>query len=245
MNIVLDRATRTLQIALAGAVAATQADVTASYVDKPAANEGEAQVVTNGATSVLVVDAPPAGQKRHVSAITVVNRDSAAITPTLSIVDSNGNTTTRLATVQLAVGDQLSISEQGGVQTIDASGEVKSSFAVPTSKLASSENAFIRTDAGVKDLLVAAANDRIVTGVITVTTAFADGDGTQPTLTIGEEGGSASKFSVAADLTGKAANTKIPFAGTLTGSKKLQGTLVAATGTTSTGAYRIDVHAAG
>jgi hypothetical protein len=112
---------------------------------------------------------------------------------------------------------------------------------VPSTAVASSENAYIRTDVGTKDLLVAAAAARRVMIVVTVTTAFANGDGAQPTLTIGEEGGSATKFAAAAKFTGAAAGATFAFAGTLTSGKKLQAVLVAATGTTSTGAYTIDI----
>lgn len=104
--------------------------------------------------------------------------------------------------------------------------------------------AYIRTDAGTKDLLAAAAVDRIVMIVVTITTAFATGDGAQPTLTLDEES-TAAKFAASAKFVTAAATTTFAFAGTLIAGKKLQATLVAATGTTSTGAYRIDVLATG
>lgn len=116
---------------------------------------------------------------------------------------------------------------------------------VQTTKLAKSENSYIKTDAGVKDLLVAAAAARVVMIVVTVTTAFADGDGAQPTLSIGEESGSASKFAATSKFASAAAGDTFTFSGTLTSGKKLQATLVAGTGTTETGAYTIDVIAVG
>jgi hypothetical protein len=76
--------------------------------------------------------------------------------------------------------------------------------------------------------------------VVTVTTAFANGDGAQPTLTIGEESGSATKFAAAAKFTGAAGGTTFAFAGILTSAKKLQAVLVPRPAT-STGAYTIDV----
>jgi hypothetical protein len=111
--------------------------------------------------------------------------------------------------------------------------------------LASSLNSYIKTDSGTKDLLVAAAAARIVQIIVTVTTVFANGDGAQPTLTIGEESGSASKFAAAASFTSAAAGATFAFSGTLTSGKKLQATLVAGTGTTETGAYTITVIAVG
>jgi hypothetical protein len=109
---------------------------------------------------------------------------------------------------------------------------------------ATSVNSYIVTDTGVKDLLAAAATARRVLILVIVTTAFANGDGGQPTLTIGEESGSASKFAAAAAFTGAAASTVAKvFGGSLTAAKKLQATLAAGTGTTETGAYTIIVFA--
>jgi hypothetical protein len=104
---------------------------------------------------------------------------------------------------------------------------------------AQSQNAYIVSDVGVKDLLAAAAVARTVVVTLRVTTAFANGDGAQPTVTIGEEG-NATKFAAAAVFTTAALGRVFVFTGTLTANKKLQATQVAGTGTTETGAYTID-----
>ncbi len=148
---------------------------------------------------------------------------------TIYIGDANGNGTEHVIT-----GD-MSLSDTG----------VASVTGVQASKLASAQVSYLKTDAGTKDLLAAAAVDRIVVIGVTVTTVFANGDGTQPTLTLDEEG-SAAKFAVAANFTSAAASLKaIVFCGKLSASKKLQATLVAGTGTTETGAYTINVIAVG
>lgn len=118
-------------------------------------------------------------------------------------------------------------------------------WVIPTTKLARSENAYVKTDDGVKDLLAAAGAARNVVIIVTVTTVFANGDGAQPTLTIGEESGSATKFAAAAKFTNAAAGATFAFAGVLTSGKKLQATLTTGTGSTETGAYTIDVIAVG
>jgi hypothetical protein len=149
-----------------------------------------------------------------------------------------------LASGHILVGDssnQAADVAMTGDVAIDNAGATS----IPTTKLATSENSYIRTDVGTKDLLAAAAAARKVMIVVTVTTAFANGDGAQPTLTIGEESGSATKFAAAAKFTGAAAGATFVFAGILTSAKKLQAVLVAATGSTSTGAYTIDVIAVG
>jgi hypothetical protein len=138
-------------------------------------------------------------------------------------------------------GNQAADVAMSGDATMDNTGAI----AIAATKLANSENSYIRTDVGTKDLLAAAAAARKVIIVVTVTAVFANGDGAQPTLTIGEESGSASKFAASTKFTNAAVGATFTFAGTLTAAKKLQATLVAATGTTSTGAYTIDVIAVG
>ncbi len=137
----------------------------------------------------------------------------------------------------------------GGVATLNVTGDIAISGSnvatVNATKLAAATSAFIKTDSGVKDLLAAAAATRQVIIVVTVTTAFADGNGTQPTLTIGEESGSASKFAATTPFVSGAAGLITVFAGTLTSGKKLQCTIVAGTGTTETGAFSITAIAVG
>jgi hypothetical protein len=107
--------------------------------------------------------------------------------------------------------------------------------------LASSGTAAItRTTAGVTTLLASSTANRTVVISVQITTTFADGDGAQPTLTIGQTG-SATKFAAAAAFTGATAGTTFSFSGTLTANTALILTSVAATGTTSTGAATVTV----
>ncbi len=80
--------------------------------------------------------------------------------------------------------------------------------------------------------------DKPVLILVEVTEAFANGNGTQPTFTIGQTG-SATKFSVAGLLTDAAKNSRFLIAGTWTNDTDLIVTAVVATGTTSTGAIRV------
>jgi hypothetical protein len=197
--------------------------------------------VSNSATAVDALLGTAGG--RTVVGLSVQNADTAAATVTVQYEDPS--VTRTIFSALLAAGDQLLYDEERGFYVLDSTGAAKQNASTPSTKLDSSENSFLKTDAGVKDLLVAAATARRVIIVVTVTTTFANGDGAQPTLTIGEEGGSATKFAAAAKFTGAAAGATFAFAGTLTSGKKLQGTLVAGTGTTETGAYTIDVIAVG
>ncbi len=151
---------------------------------------------------------------------------------------------------QVAAGDEVQAAiDASTTANTNTTGDVVVDFTAHTgtvqpTKLAKNELTAVVGDVGVKDLLVAAAAARIVMIVVTITTVFADGNGAQPTLTIGEESGSATKFAAAAKFTGAAAGSTFAFAGTLTSGKKLQCTQVAGTGT-ATGAYTIDVQAVG
>ncbi len=159
-------------------------------------------------------------------------------------IESALDTDTALPSGQIKVGNA-----QGVSTSVAMSGDVAISntgaTTVQTTKLAQSSNAFIKTDTGVKDLLLAAAQARVVMIVVTVTTTFATGDGSQPSLTIGEESGSASKFAAIGVPASSAAGVVTIFSGTLTSGKKLQATLTAGTGTTETGAYTITIIAVG
>lgn len=102
-----------------------------------------------------------------------------------------------------------------------------------------SENSFIVSTAGTTTLLAAQPFDRIVHIVVNITTAFAAGDGTQPTLAIGQTG-STTKFAATGVFTTHATG-QVVLCGTLSATKALIATTVAGTGTTETGAYTIDV----
>jgi hypothetical protein len=90
---------------------------------------------------------------------------------------------------------------------------------------------------GAIDLLAAKATARRVQIVIQVLDVFANGNGVQPTFTIGDES-NATRFVAAAELTNAAAGTKIVGAGIITAGEKLVLTATAGTGT-ATGAIRV------
>jgi hypothetical protein len=82
-----------------------------------------------------------------------------------------------------------------------------------------------------------ASNDRKVLIVVEVTEVFADGDGGQPTFKVGETS-TTDKFSVTSLLSAAALGQKFLLAGTLSATKALLVTAVAATGT-GTGAIKV------
>ncbi len=96
------------------------------------------------------------------------------------------------------------------------------------------------TTSGVQTLLAAVPNDRTVIISVQVTQVFANGDGAQPTFSIGQTG-TAAKFAATSVFTNAAAGATFSFAGTLTGGTALIVTAVAGTGTTETGAIRVTV----
>lgn len=187
----------------------------------------------------------PDGTSTNVSATSTISVPVAFLSTMLDAgYDLSPASGLPLTSAHILVGDsgnQAADVAMSGDATMSNTG----ALSIAATKLANSENSYIRTDSGVKDILAAAAAARKVIIVVTVTTVFANGDGAQPTLTIGEEDGSATKFAAAAKFTNGAAGATLVFSGTLTSGKKLQATLAAATGTTSTGAYTIDVIAVG
>lgn len=95
---------------------------------------------------------------------------------------------------------------------------------------------------GTVTLLAAAREARVVQIVVHVTTVFADGTGTQPTLLVGQTGDT-DAFAAAAVFTDAADESKIVLTGTLAANKALLLTQVAATGN-GTGAYTVSAIAA-
>lgn len=103
---------------------------------------------------------------------------------------------------------------------------------------AGASNSYLKTDTGTKTLALAdPLLDRIVLITVNVTTAFANGDGAQPTLALGETS-TVSKFAATTIFASKAVGS-YTFAGVLSATKDLIATLVAGTGSTETGAFQI------
>ncbi len=98
--------------------------------------------------------------------------------------------------------------------------------------------AYIVSTTGVQTLVAAAALTRYAIIVAQVVTTFADGDGAQPTFSIGETG-TATKYAPTSAFTGATAGTTTVYAGTLTSGAALIVTAVAGTGATETGALTI------
>lgn len=102
--------------------------------------------------------------------------------------------------------------------------------------------AYVATDVGTVSLLPAAREARIVHIVVHVTAVFANGDGAQPTLLVGQTGDT-DAFAAGAMFTDIADESKVVLVGTLDVDKELILTQTAGTGT-ATGAYTVSVIAA-
>lgn len=98
---------------------------------------------------------------------------------------------------------------------------------------------YLAAATGVQATLIAAGPvDRIVQIIVTIDTAFANGDGAQPTFKIGQTGSDA-KFAATSKFTGAAAASTFAVAGILSANKDLFVTATAGTGTTETGALTV------
>jgi len=103
--LVLDATTKSIVVAMSGAAATTNPDFTAAYADNTGANftEGANDGALNGTASVTLVAAPAASTRRTVKTITIENRDTAAVTLTISY--NNNSTLRTIVKVTLQVGD--------------------------------------------------------------------------------------------------------------------------------------------
>lgn len=103
--LVLDATTKSVVVAMSGAAATTNPDFTAAYADDTgsAFTEGANDGALNGTSSVTLVAAPAASTRRVVKNITIENKDTAAVTLTISY--NNSSTLRTIAKVTLNVGD--------------------------------------------------------------------------------------------------------------------------------------------
>jgi len=103
--LVLDATTKSIVVAMSGAAATTNPDFTAAYADDTgsAFTEGANDGALSGTSSVTLVAAPAASTRRVVKNITIENKDTAAVTLTISY--NNAATLRTIAKVTLNVGD--------------------------------------------------------------------------------------------------------------------------------------------
>ena len=122
-TLILDATTKSIVVAMSGAAATTNPDFTAAYADDTgsAFTEGANDGALNGTTSVTLVAAPAASTRRVIRSITIENKDTAAVTLTISY---NNNATLRtIAKVTLNVGDTWTTDG-----TFDTNGSFKQTF---------------------------------------------------------------------------------------------------------------------
>lgn len=103
--LVLDATTKSIVVAMSGAAATTNPDFTAAWADNDGATftEGATDGALNGTNSVTLVAAPAASTRRTIKTITIENKDTAAVTLTVSY--NNNSTLRTIAKVTLNVGD--------------------------------------------------------------------------------------------------------------------------------------------
>ena len=103
--LVLDATTKSIVCTMSGAAATTNPDFTAAWADNTgsAFTEGATDGALNGTNSVTLVAAPASSTRRAIKTITIQNRDTAAVTVTVSY--NNNSTLRTIAKVTLQVGD--------------------------------------------------------------------------------------------------------------------------------------------
>ena len=103
--LVLDSTLKSITVAMSGAAATTNPDFVVAWSDDTgtAFTEGSTDGALNGTSQVTLVAAPAASTRRLVKTINIQNRDTAAVT--LTITYNNNATLRNIAKVTLQVGD--------------------------------------------------------------------------------------------------------------------------------------------
>jgi len=118
--LVLDATTKSIVCTMSGSAATTNPDFTAAWADNTgsAFTEGATDGALNGTSSVTLVAAPASSTRRAIKTITIQNRDTAAVTVTVSY--NNNSTLRTIAKVTLQVGDTWTTDG-----TFDSTGSLK------------------------------------------------------------------------------------------------------------------------
>ena len=103
--LVLDTTTKSITVAMSGAAATTNPDFVAAWSDDTGTSftEGASDGVLNGTTQVTIVASPAASTRRLIKTISVQNKDTAAVT--ITVTYNNNGTLRTIAKVILQVGD--------------------------------------------------------------------------------------------------------------------------------------------
>jgi hypothetical protein len=103
--LVLDSTLKSITVAMSGAAATTNPDFVVAWSDDTgsAFTEGSTDGALNGTSQVTLVAAPAASTRRLVKTINIQNKDTAAVT--LTITYNNNSTLRNIAKVTLQVGD--------------------------------------------------------------------------------------------------------------------------------------------
>ena len=119
-TLVLDATTKSIVVAMSGAAATTNPDFTAAWADDTgsAFTEGASDGALNGTNAVTLVAAPASSTRRVIKSITIENKDTAAVTITVSY--NNNSTLRTIAKVTLNVGDTWTTNG-----TFDTNGSLK------------------------------------------------------------------------------------------------------------------------
>ncbi len=120
MNLILDATTKTIVASMAASAATNNPDFTSAYADNngTAFTEGANDGALNGTSSVTLVSAPASSTRRTIKSITIENKDTAAVTITISY--NNNGTLRTIAKVTLSVGDTWTFNG-----TFDTYGSIK------------------------------------------------------------------------------------------------------------------------
>jgi len=129
---ILDTTSSSIELVLAGVVAATQLAISCAYTDMTAsATTGRASVSTsNSTTSVTIIAAPAASTQRKVTSITVYNADTASATVTIRRNDSSA--LRPLVKIAVPSGYTLQYTDTDGWSVISAAGSLQTGVVGPT-----------------------------------------------------------------------------------------------------------------
>ena len=169
---ILNATTKSIVATMSGAAATTNPDFTAAWADNDGTTftEGSSDGALNGTSQVTVVAAPAASTRRTIKSITIENRDTAAVTVTLSY--NNNSTLRTIAVVTLAVGDTWTLNgtfdTTGALKqtlgTVNLATQVTGTLPVANGGTGSGTAAGARTNLGLGTMAVQDASSVVITG---------------------------------------------------------------------------------
>lgn len=184
--LVLDTVNKSITVAMSGAATTTNPDFVTAYSDDNGTTfvEGSSDGALNGTSQVTLVSAPAASTRRLIKSIYIENKDTSAVTITVTL--NSSSTLRTIAKVTLQVGDTWSTDgttdTNGNIKTVQ--GAVNLTTGVTGVLPVANGGTGVTASSGATSVVLRDSNQNIVANSISESYSNVAAAGTTTTLTV-------------------------------------------------------------